>query len=109
MRRININFEEFAKVGNDYCSYSTELQEIIKNIEESRKRISDNWKSDNAITFDALLGNFINKIKMESNKYQRYGKTIIGVSTNFKDKDIEYAKTNNVNLEEIYDTTKKYV
>ena len=103
MTRVHINFEVLEKNGNEYCNYAQELSDIINNLQERKNNLSKEWISTNAINYDAMLDTFINKLKDDANRMQKYGNTILGINDDFKQTDLEYAKSNSIeDTEDIY-------
>ena len=103
MTRVHINFEVLGKNGNEYRNYAQELYDIINNLQERKNNLSKEWTSTNAINYDAMLDIFINKLKDDANRMQKYGDTILGINDDFKQTDLEYAKSNSIeDTEDIY-------
>lgn len=103
MTRVHINFEVLEKNGNEYRNYSQELNDIITNLNDRKNNLNNEWISVNAINYDAMLDGFINKLKVDANRMQKYGDTILGINDDFKQTDLEYAKSNSIeDTEDIY-------
>ena len=103
MTRVHINFEVLEKNGNEYRNYSQELNDIITNLNDRKNNLKNEWISVNAINYDAMLDGFINKLKVDANRMQKYGDTILGINDDFKQTDLEYAKSNSIeDTEDIY-------
>lgn len=105
MTRVHINFEVLEKNGNEYRNYAKELNDIINNLNERKNNLSKEWTSINSINYDAQLDNLIKKMEVDANRMQKYGDTILGINDDFKQTDLEYAKSNSMeNTEDIYES-----
>lgn len=105
MTRVHINFDVLEKNGNEYRNYSQELNDIVTNLNERKNNLNNEWISVNAINYDAMLDGFINKIKIDADRMKKYGDTILGINNDFKQTDLEYAKSNSMeDTEDIYES-----
>lgn len=101
--RVHINFEVLEKNGNEYRNYAQELNDIISNLNERKDKLSKEWISTNATNYDVMLDTFINKMKVDASRMQKYSDTILGINDDFKQTDLEYAKSNSMqDTEDIY-------
>lgn len=94
--RVYIDFNVLKKNGEEYQKFATELNDIITNLKETQKNIASGWTSQNANTYNALLEKFVGTIQVDANRMQRYSNVILQVNDNFKETDLEYAKTNSI-------------
>ena len=90
--KVHVNFEKLSDNANDYLSYSEELEAILNDCKKISEDINNKWESKNTPISIDILNQIINLAQKDANKMKTYGRVLLGIDEDFKNKDLEYQK-----------------
>lgn len=89
---FKVDYEKVSETSNILTTKTEELNSLYLGIIDICREINENWQSKDSTVYLTEFNSFVNEKIEENNKLNNIGKTLKGVSSNYKEQDNRWAQ-----------------